>query len=161
MDDRTVNPPAAAPPNPNGSTPLDALLANPTLLQSVAKLLGGSSAPPPGTADAPSPTAPATPAEESTAALSDGLAQALSDPALMEKLPQMLSLLKPMLESGTQPSNAEATPAIALAPSARRGQNCRDDLLLALKPFLSKERCEAVDAILRISRLGQVLKHLN
>ena len=161
MDDRTVNPPVVDPPKANGSTTLDALLANPTLLQSVAKLLGGTSAPTQSTEDTPSPTAPAALASESTAVLSDGLAQALSDPALMEKLPQMLALLKPMLENGTQPIVAEATPAIALAPSARRGQNCRDDLLLALKPFLSKERCEAVDAILRISRLGQVLRHLN
>lgn len=57
-------------------------------------------------------------------------------------------------ESGSQ----QATPPTK--PQTKPLADCRDDLLLALKPFLSPERREAVDSILRISRLGQVLRQI-
>ena len=36
----------------------------------------------------------------------------------------------------------------------------RDGLLLALRPFLSPERREALDTLLRIARLGSVLRQI-
>ena len=74
---------------------------------------------------------------------SDGLASILSNPALMENLPALLSGMRP-------PS---AQPEQSKTPEGRRR-----DLLLALKPFLSKDREHAVDLILQISRLGAVLR---
>ena len=73
----------------------------------------------------------------------DGLASILSNPALMENLPTLLSGMRP-------PS---AQPEQNKTPEGRRR-----DLLLALKPFLSKDREHAVDLILQISRLGAVLR---
>ena len=72
----------------------------------------------------------------------DGLAAVLGNPALMENLPALLSGMRP----------AAPAPEAAKTPEDRRR-----DLLLALKPFLSKDRGNAVDLILQISRLGAVL----
>lgn len=81
----------------------------------------------------------------------DGLASVLSNPELMAKLPQMMSMLAPMLSS--LPTNAPA--------SAHKSQDdYRNDLLLALKPFLSPERCRAIDTMLRIAKLGVVLRQI-
>lgn len=80
-----------------------------------------------------------TPGEDSA----DGLAAVLSNPTLMANLPGLLSGMK--LPSAAPPHEKTA--------DARRR-----DLLLALKPFLSKSRGDAVDMILQISRLGTVLR---
>lgn len=74
----------------------------------------------------------------------DGLAAILSNPTLMANLPNLLA--------GMRPAPAPV-PAREKSPEDRRR-----DLLLALKPFLSKDRENAVDLILQISRLGAVLR---
>ena len=86
----------------------------------------------------------------------DGLASVLSDPSLMEKLPQIMTMIKPMLASVpiSSPSQSDASPA------ASSHLSDRDRLLLSLKPFLSHERQEAVESILRIAQLGSLLKQL-
>ena len=137
---------------------LGTLLANPEMMQKLKAVLG--------TMMADSSASSATPAtaEESadgrqtvatTKTMGDGLATLLSNPAMIERLPQMLAVLKPMMEA-----NAEKKPQAAESVNASSPVHHREHLLLALKPFLSKERCEAVDAILRISQLGEVLGHL-
>ena len=73
----------------------------------------------------------------------DGLASILSNPTLMDNLPNLLSGMRPL----------PAKPEASKTPEDRRR-----DLLLALKPFLSKDRENAVDLILQISRLGAVLR---
>ena len=73
----------------------------------------------------------------------DGLGAVLSNPALMAELPKLLAGMSPPPSRPDAPKDAEAR---------------RRDLLLALKPFLSKERGNAVDLILQISRLGAVLR---
>ena len=133
----------------NAASLLGNLLNNPALLTEIGSML---SAPTETTTSATPPP--------------DGLSKVLSDPALMAKLPQVMAMLQPMLAgNGTRPQaceedkavpTCEATPAISQPPH----RNCRDDLLLALKPFLSPARCEAVDTIIRLSKLGAVLKHL-
>ena len=151
-------------------SPLE-LLNDPETLQRLLAVLGGTapeaSAPrtEPSTPDpdVPTGTAPTEPpaAGGGGATIPDGLSGILSDPAFLAKLPQMMSVLKPML--GAVPANP--SPAAVPTGAAGRGQSkpladCRDDLLLALKPFLSPERREAVDSILRISRLGPVLRQI-
>ena len=41
------------------------------------------------------------------------------------------------------------------------GDHARECLLVALKPYLSKERCEAIDQMLRISRISEILKNMS
>lgn len=87
----------------------------------------------------------------------DGLANILNDPALLEKLPTLLAVMKPLLATTPQP-----TPHNALSSHSdpHNLPLCRDNLLLALKPFLSPERCQAIDSMLRIAKLGQILGQL-
>ena len=97
----------------------------------------------------------------------DGLGAVLSNPELMAKLPQIMAMLRPMMEQQTaapppQSGNEGAeTPATAspIAPLKKTTDN-RSALLLALKPFLSEDRRNAVDAMLRLSTLGDVLRRL-
>lgn len=99
--------------------------------------------------------------------VADGLGAVLSNPELMAKLPQIMAMLRPMMEQQTaapppQPGNEGAeTPASAspIAPLKKTTDN-RSALLLALKPFLSEDRRNAVDAMLRLSTLGDVLRRL-
>ena len=77
----------------------------------------------------------------------------LGDPALLEKLPQIMATVKPLL--ATLPTTP---PAQAAEPKSLPA--CRDHLLLSLKPFLSPTRRDAVDTILRIARLGEILGQL-
>ena len=104
--------------------------------------------------------------------LTDGLGAVLSNPELMAKLPQMMAMLRPMQEQ--QPaadSTTEAPPAAAqtapagpavpaIATPQKKATDRRTALLVALKPFLSDDRKNAVDAMLRISALGDVLRRL-
>lgn len=101
--------------------------------------------------------------------LTDGLGAVLSDPELLAKLPQVMAMLRPMMEQAAPPSAAppsaapptDAPAAAALSPVAgKQPTDNRTALLLALKPFLSEDRRNAVDAMLRISALGDVLRRL-
>lgn len=127
---------------------LDSILSDP---ETVARLAGIVGALQSGAENA-SPTASQAPQDPP----SDGLTGVLADPALMEKLPQIMQLIKPML--------ASASPTAAGAPTAVTASRAhtpdREALLLSLKPFLSNERRAAVDSILRISRLGDILKQI-
>lgn len=75
----------------------------------------------------------------------DGL---LSNPDIMSKLPEIIGVLKPMVSQSEskQPSG---------------GYDKRIALLTALKPYLSSERCDAVDYIAKMSKLSDLLKNLN
>ena len=98
----------------------------------------------------------------------DGLGAVLSNPELMAKLPQMMAMLRPMLEqtgagaAGSTDSAPEAgVPAsVPAQPAPKKPTDQRTALLVALKPFLSEDRRNAVDAMLRISALGDVLRRL-
>lgn len=159
MDEHTEHTPSS----PNA---LQGLLSNPALLQTLAGLMKNAA---PTTESTLKPaesayelndasTAPVN-ADMGTQELSDGISRVLSDPAMMAKLPQMIELLKPMLVSSGE--KGEAIPASANTQAALpKDVRCRNDLLLALKPFLSYERAAAVDAILRLSHLGNVLQTL-
>ena len=129
------------------SNPLERILSDPTLL---AGALG---------APARGENAP-----EKNPAAPDGLSALLSNPDLLARLPAMISMLKPMLQgldaSPVKEGGGDSANAADTSTKGSSGDRHRNDLLLALKPFLSKERCEAVDMILRLSALGNVLKHL-
>ncbi len=92
----------------------------------------------------------------------DGLSAVLSNPAMLEKLPQIMAMLKPMLEAQPAATTAAAVSAqnATLPTAAHSHMTDRDNLLLALKPFLSSGRRDAVDSILRIAKLGELFKNM-
>lgn len=126
----------------------------------------------PNAAAASAPQTAQTAPQTGIPSLTDGLGAVLSNPELMAKLPQIMAMLRPMLEQ--QPaadSTTEAPPAAAqtapagpavpaIATPQKKATDRRTALLVALKPFLSDDRKNAVDAMLRISALGDVLRRL-
>ena len=83
----------------------------------------------------------------------DALSAMLSDPAMLEKLPQILAVMKPLLASASPAQKPqEVQKAVQDSPAM-----CRDNLLLALKPFLSSTRRDAVDQMIRIAKLGSLM----
>lgn len=101
----------------------------------------------------------------------------LSNPELLSKLPSLISSVKPMLDmlgmgSGAKPTSATASAnasaahgdSNALEAGIPNKKSSADDrraaLLCAMKPYLSHDRQQAIDYILKLSRLGNVLKSL-
>ena len=136
---------------------LNTLLANPELMGNIKKML--TSTPPQEQSAPPSDTQNAVPVGNPME--SDGLASILSDPAMMAKLPGIIAAVKPLLaelptsQSPTQPVSSQMN-----ATNSKSLPVCRDNLLLALKPFLSPGRCEAIDSMIRIAKLGEILGQL-
>ncbi len=150
----------------NSPTPADpgallgALLSNPDLIRNVSSMLGTSGAP---SAEQTPPTVQSSPAVPlaNGESVSDGISRVLSNPEMMAKLPDVMKMIAPMMQQ-TQSASGTAVPA-SVSPSHGGGQDrrgCRNDLLLALKPFLSAERCRAIDMLLGLSRLGDALQKM-
>ena len=94
-------------------------------------------------------------------AASNLLSSLLSNPEMMAKLPDVMKMLAPMVQQ-TDELQRGAHPSVAM-PTHGVGQDkrgCRNDLLIALKPFLSPERCRAIDMLLGLSRLGDALQKM-
>ena len=120
---------------------LSSLLSNPEIMAKLGALMGETTG---STTPAAAPPIP-----------SDGLATVLSNPELLAKLPDVMAMLKPL-----QAANGSLSAPPSEKAGRRSREDCRNDLLLALKPFLSPERCQAVDAMLRISKLGTVISRI-
>ncbi len=71
--------------------------------------------------------------------------------ALLQSIGSVAPLLGGLLRGG------EHSPSTTL-----HGDACarREALLLALKPYLSKSRCDAIDYLLRLWRVGDAIKAL-
>ena len=156
-EETKVNNDTAGAPNVNL---LSTLLSNPDLIRRVGAMLGAaqSTSAPTETDSKPTatdstPTQAPQAAPTSTGVTQDGLSALLSDPTMLEKLPQIIAVMKPLM--GAMPSPQPPKEEKASSPEL-----CRANLLCALKPFLSPSRCEAVDTIMRISKLGTVFKQL-
>ena len=111
------------------------------------------------------------PTATASAPTADLITSLLSNPDLISKLPTIISTVKPILEmlgGAGRPSEQSSTPAAAIttgkAPQSEKAHpksnDRRADLLCALKPYLSRDRCEAIDYIVKLSRLGDILKTL-
>ena len=125
------------------NNPLETLFSNPELLSrltDIAKDLKSTMGEP--TSDTPT-TPPEREEETPPTPPTDPLAAALADPTLMSKLPELLSLLSPGSETSKK------------APPDKQTA-----LLLALRPYLSPARCEAIDYVTRLKHMGDVLKNL-
>ena len=136
---------------------LGSLLSNPNLLHNISQLLGG------GNAGSEEKTSLASVAQSlNNEAVADGISRVLSNPEMMAKLPDVMKMLAPMVQ-GTQSS---PTSALSVSAPSSQGKterdrrSCRNDLLVALKPFLSPERCRAIDMLLGLSRLGDALQKM-
>ena len=118
---------------PDLSVAIEKLLAHPELLASVASVLGK----PP----------PSTPPSEPTDASVEQAPPPVSNP-----LPESLATLAPLL-SGL--GKGGSFPFSALTP---RGDDPRICLLRALQPYLSAGRCEAIDTMIRLAPLAELLR---
>ncbi len=132
------------------------LLSNPALLKGLGAALGAMQTDAPKAENAVRSEGGETVEAVSSMPPTDGLSAMLSNPQAMEKLPQVIAAIRPLMAATATEEKSVAT----AAPVSTESAACRDRLLLALKPFLSPGRCEAVDAILQISRLGAVFKQI-
>ena len=116
--------------------------------------------------------------------LGDVFSSLLSNPELIAKLPVIISSVKPIIEMlgkgfslGAVSTSADASGGAVATPVAStdatvstsalndtsvhgRGSDSRTVLLCAMKPYLSDDRRNAVDYIVKLSRLGEILKTL-
>ena len=126
------------------SSMIDKIMANPELISMVASALGGGSAieETEEQRETNETEAAATATEESLSA----------DLPSMEKLPELVAAIAPMLAS----AGARSAPAHKLSPPKDK----RACLLAALKPYLSRERGEAIDYMIRLGALSEVFRGL-
>ena len=113
----------------------------------------------------------APPQSVSYPADSAGILSSLLSTDVLSKLPQLISTFKPILElmgntappkvsKATEPSQAPTLPAHPSASARSRSEEDRSALLCAMKPYLSRDRQNAIDYIIKLSRLGDILKTL-
>ena len=112
---------------------------------------------------------PSSPSGKASQEPPDILSSILSNPELIAKLPQLISLAAPMLgaflggtqkEASHENTSAPASPPISPPPKASAHSDSRAALLCAIKPYLCPDRQAAVDYIIKLSRLGEILKTL-
>ncbi len=149
-------------PNERNETAQDEMLA------AILQRIGGAS--PSGT----SPPSQSISEAQSVSAGGSGdiLSSLLSNPELIAKLPTIIASIKPIIDmlGRANPTASEAAPVVSLpqksepsvAPVAKvsRGPDSRTALLCAMKPYLSEDRRNAVDYIVKLGRLGDILKTL-
>jgi hypothetical protein len=104
-----------------------------------------------------------------TSSSPDILSTLLSNPEMIAKLPSLISSVKPMLDMLSLGSPPIAAPVGAQTDSDKEtgvtakkspSDDRRAALLCAMKPYLSHDRQQAIDYILKLSRLGSLLKTL-
>jgi hypothetical protein len=156
MDEAIKHTEADTPPSHTSLPPINTLLSDPAILAKLSTVMNAL--------QASNQKASVDPPTEKAAPVStDGLATILSDPTLLEKLPQTIAAIKPLLDLGIlskETSSPINTPAAPTAITSHASIHDRDNLLLSLKPFLSSGRRDAVDVILRIEKLGEILKQI-
>ena len=124
------------------SDTLASVLGNPQIMEKISVILGSPKEDASTSQDAPTSTA-----------TDIGIGDALSNPELLAKLPEVISVLRPMIGGNEK---KEGSPKKE-SPSA---DDKRLALLCALKPYLSPGRCEAIDYFARISKLSHMIKNI-
>lgn len=101
--------------------------------------------------------------------MGDIFSSLLSNPELLSKLPQLISVIGPLMSSFSQnqstgAENTVPTQKIIESPPAiskpHYSSDSRAALLCAMKPYLCHDRQNAIDYIIKLSRLGELLKTL-
>ena len=114
--------------------------------------------------------------EKSTPNLSDAIEQIMAHPewismvaSALGKSPTEAETPAPQKEEETSSSHPDdavttLTPMLSKLSQIKnpnpKGKNTRADLLCALKPYLSPGRQEAIDYMIRISQISDLMKHL-
>ena len=131
--------------------------------------IGNSTSQP--TSDTP-PTPTSNQEESGAAPFGDIFSSLLSNPDLLLKLPSVISAAKPIIidifsQSHKAPDVTERQASSVVTEVSRpqaspspHGRDHRTALLCAMKPYLSDDRQRAIDYILKLSRLGDILKTL-
>ena len=137
------------------------------MLATILSRLGGGSqggAPPMTQGASSEPTAGAS-------GSADILSSLLSNPELIAKLPTIIASIKPIIEilgkSGIGSNEAvsvaslpQKSEAVQAAKTDRGSPDSRTALLCAMKPYLGEDRRQAIDYIVKLGRLGEILKTL-
>lgn len=141
--DEILNGNAQAP--PDLSAAIGKLMAHPEILQMAASVLQGE-----GNADSAPTEAADTVSPERGVETTDATADSTTD-AVSQALPDLLRIAGPLL-SHTRGGERHVGNTSGLARSTA--------LLLALKPYLSPRRCDTVDKIVQMSKLGTLFEQL-
>ena len=127
------------------SAMIDKILANPELISMVASALG------------PIPKAESADTEQSGAEPAAGSEVEADEAArtdvkvdVADKLPELVAAIAPVLSSFKGGGSAHSSP---------KGDH-RTCLLVALKPYLCRERCEAIDYMIKLGRLSEIFRAL-
>ena len=123
--------------SPDLSRMLDKVLSNPEILSSVAAALSK---------DGKSQTKEIFVNEQKEKEVAGGSPDI---EAMMQNIPDVMKIVGPMMSKGDGRS----------APS--RPNDKRACLLSAMKPYLNSHRCEAIDYIIRISELSELIKKIH
>lgn len=113
----------------------------------------------------------AEPERASNTPQSDLISSLLSSPELLAALPKLISTAKPIIDllGGLNRSEPQAVGASAGNRSevgesrpekSLQSHDRRSALLCAMKPYLSHDRQQAIDYIIKLGRLGDILKTL-
>lgn len=136
-------------PNPaQFSEMLDKVLANPEIIRTVASALGSMQA---GNTASPKTESETGESSAVDARESGGEAPTGAGPGNIsaDKLPEIMAALSPMMSSLGKKGPGEKSPP-----------DRRAVLLNALRPYLSDQRGEAIDYIIKFSKLSEILKGL-
>ena len=152
---------------------LSSILSNPELMSKISAIASSLSG---GETDSvAAASASVADAHPPGNAAPSGLASVLSNPGLLSKLPEVMATLAPILSGNTEgigennterknhneraENNASSTPTASIKTDVP-GRAHRTALLCALKPYMSPRRREAIDYIIKIDRIGDLLHTL-
>ena len=107
--------------------------------------------------------------ESASPGTGDMLSAFLSNPELIAKLPTIIATVRPIIEmlgksaATAAPVSSQPSPeaqTVALGHSRLHGSDSRTALLCAIKPYLGSERQTAIDYVIKLGRLSEILKTL-
>ena len=85
---------------------------------------------------------------------------------IMDKLPEILSMLSPMMSGAkeqSEPSKSQAnSPTVPLLPKSieKHDKAKAERLMTAIKPYLSPERCAIIDKCMSVMQIGDIMNVL-
>ncbi len=130
---------------PSLADAIEKLKAHPEIISMAASVLGQSAEmPPTPPAEDATPPEPISDEKADTSAFSGSVSDAL---------PSLMGLLGPMASNGGGSKEGK--------PHHGNGIGRSTALLLALKPYLSKSRCETIDRLVQLGKLGEILEKLS
>lgn len=153
----------------NTSDLFSQLLSNPAALSGIASLLSSvqkgeadrtddPKAFHDGNTEVPGSSEPGATSADSSG-MGDMLGMLLSNPQILGALPSVLSAISGM-SAASAPQGMPQSPFSSLLPTPAppRVTDRRSALLLALKPYMPKEKCDVIDTVVRIIEIMSLIK---